>query len=259
MTHHLSGGVVPGKLKGKVALITGAGRRIGRALAVALAEEGVHIVAHDRRIRESETIKVCEEVEGCGARSWKIIADLDKEDEYESLMTRAFAAAGTVDILINNASIFQSGTLREVGWEDVKRHMHVNAWTPFFLTREFTRLAGGGKIINLLDTKITGYDRRHAAYILSKQALALLTKMCALEFAPGFTVNGIAPGPILPPEGKDDSYLDHLVQNLPLKRRGGTGDVCDAAIYLLKADFVTGQVLYVDGGKHLREEEWTGS
>jgi pteridine reductase len=254
MTHHLAIPSIPGKLHGKVALITGAGRRIGRGLAIALAEEGVNIIAHDRQVREPETIKVCGEVESCGAKAWKIIADLEKPQEYESLVARTFAIAGRVDILINNASLFQPGTLDNIGWGDVTRHMHVNAWTPFVLTREFTRLAHSGKIINLLDTKIAGFDKQHAAYILSKQTLALLTRMCALEFAPAFTVNGVAPGLILPPEGKDPGYLDQLAQTVPLKRHGGPADIADAVIYLLKSDFVTGQVLYVDGGHHLEGE-----
>jgi pteridine reductase len=254
MTHHLANPSAPDKLRAKVALITGAGRRIGRGIAIALAEEGVNIIAHDHQLREPETIKVCGEVEDCGARAWKISADLEKPEEYESLVARAFALAGRVDILINNASLFQPGTLGDVGWRDVTRHMHVNAWTPFVLAREFSRLAKSGKIINILDTKIAGYDRRHAAYILSKQTLALLTRMCALEFAPAFTVNGVAPGLILPPEGKDDGYLDQLAQAVPLKRHGGPADIADAVLYLLQSDFVTGQVLYVDGGRHLEGE-----
>ena len=134
------------------------------------------------------------------------------------------------------------------------RHLHVNAWTPLVLSREFARHAGRGKIINLLDTKIMGYDREHVAYILSKQMLAALTTMCAAEFAPAVTVNAIAPGLILPPSGKDETYLASLAQTVPLRRHGGPGDITDAALYLLKSDFVTGQVIYVDGGRHLREE-----
>ena len=133
------------------------------------------------------------------------------------------------------------------------RHLQVNAWAPFVLSREFARLAGRGKIINLLDTKIISSDRTHVAYLLSKQMLAALTSMCALEFAPNVTVNGIAPGLILPPPGKDDSYLEQLAQTVPLKRRGSPDDIADAARYLLQSDFVTGQIIYVDGGRHLRE------
>ncbi|HSA78245.1 MAG TPA: SDR family NAD(P)-dependent oxidoreductase, partial [Nitrospirota bacterium] len=97
---------VQNNLQGKIALVTGASRRIGRAIAIALAEEGVHIVAHDRRGLEPETIKVCDEVIGCGAKAWRVIADLEKPEEYETLIARVLKTAGSIDIVINNASIF---------------------------------------------------------------------------------------------------------------------------------------------------------
>jgi hypothetical protein len=246
-------GTALGKLKGKVALVTGASKRIGRALAIALAEEGVHIVAHDRRNLEADTIKVCSEVIDCGAKSWPVMADLEKPEEYETLIARALRAAGSLDILVNNASIFLPSTIMDVGFGDVMQHVHVNAWTPFVLSREFSRLVKRGKIVNLLDTKITGHDREHVAYILSKHALSILTGMCALEFAPDITVNAVAPGLILPPAGKDEAYLDRLAQTVPLKRHGGPDDIAEAVLYLLGSDFVTGQVIYVDGGRHLLE------
>ena len=241
------------KLKGKVALVTGASRRIGRALAMALAEEGVNIVAHDRRDLEQETARVCDEVVGCGAKSWNVSADLEKPEEYETLVARAINTAGSLDILINNASIFQPSTLMDMGFNDLMRHIHVNAWSPLVLSREFSRLAGRGKIINLLDTKIIGYDLAHVAYILSKRMLADLTAMCAREFAPAITVNAVASGLILPPAGKDENYLNTMSHAVPLKRHGEPDDIADAALYLLKSDFVTGQVVYVDGGRHLLE------
>jgi NAD(P)-dependent dehydrogenase (short-subunit alcohol dehydrogenase family) len=245
---------VHNNLDGKVALITGASKRIGRALAIALAEEGVNIVAHDRRSQEAETAKVCGEVEDCGARSWSVIADLEKPGEYESLVAQALHTAGSLDILVNNASLFLPNTLMDLGFGDLTRHLHVNAWAPFVLSREFARLVRRGKIINLLDTKIAGHDPAHVAYILSKHTLAVLTRMCALEFAPGITVNAVAPGPILPPAGKDDDYLEQLAQKLPLKRHGGPGDIADAVLYLLRSDFVTGQTIFVDGGRRLVED-----
>jgi pteridine reductase len=241
-------------LKGKTALVTGAGKRIGRAIALALAEEGVHIVAHARQAQDSETDKVGDEVIGRGVKSWRVFADLEKPEEYEALVSRTLETAGSLDFVINNASLFLPETLGEARFESLSQHIQVNAWAPLVLTREFARLVGRGKIVNLLDTRILGYDRAHVAYILSKQMLASLTKMCAIEFAPGITVNAVAPGLILPPVGKDDAYLDRLASSLPLKRRGGPNDIADAVVYLLKSDFVTGQVIYVDGGRHLLEE-----
>ena len=242
-----------GKLKGKVALVTGASKRIGRALAIALAEEGVHIVAHDRRNLEADTIRVCGEVADCGAKSWPVMADLEEPEEYEPLIAQALRAAGSLDILVNNASIFFPSTIMDVGFGDVMQHVHVNAWTPFVLSREFARVAGRGRIVNLLDTRITGHDGTHVAYQMSKQMLAAFTRICALEFAPDVTVNGVAPGLILPPAGKDEAYLDRLAQTVPLKRHGDPDDIAEAVLYLLRSDFVTGQIIYVDGGRHLLE------
>jgi hypothetical protein len=139
--------------------------------------------------------------------------------------------------------------------DDLNRTIQVNAWVPFLLSRDFARLAGRGKIINLLDTMIEGYDWNHAAYILSKQVLALLTRMTALKFAPAITVNAIAPGLILPPSGKGQDYLEERARTVPLQRHGSPRDIADAAVYLLKSDFVTGQVVYVDGGRHLMEND----
>jgi NAD(P)-dependent dehydrogenase (short-subunit alcohol dehydrogenase family) len=123
------------------------------------------------------------------------------------------------------------------------------------LSREFARLAGHGKIINLLDTRIVGDDRSHVAYILSKQVFALLMNRMAVEFAPRITVNGVAPGLILPPAGKDESYLEDLARTIPLKRHGDPADIADAVLYLLNSDFVAGQVIFVDGGRHLMEQK----
>jgi pteridine reductase len=253
MTHHTLNMIQP-KLQGTVALVTGASRRIGRAIAMALAEAGVSIVAHDRGGLEPETVKVCEEVVACGAKSWKVFADLEKPEEYETLIARAVAAAGSLDILINNASLFQPNTLSNVDFASLTQHMHINAWAPLALSRDFARLVGHGKIVNILDARITGYDRAHVAYQLSKQMLAGLTRICAAEFAPNIAVNAVAPGAILPPPGKDEGYLNQLGKTLPLKRHGKTEDVTDAVLYLLNSDFVTGQTLFVDGGLHLLEE-----
>ncbi|HUI46946.1 MAG TPA: SDR family oxidoreductase [Nitrospirota bacterium] len=254
MTSHITDRSVPKPLEGKIALITGASKRIGRAIAIALAEEGVGIVAHDRSALEGEIVKVCDEVAGCGAKSWKIIADLEKKEDYESLISRSIQTAGSLEILINNASIFFPSTIADVGFRDITRHVQVNAWTPFVLCREFARLGGRGKIINLLDTRIAGYDREHVAYILSKRMLATMTRMCALEYAPAITVNGVAPGLILPPAGKDEDYLARLAQTMPLRRHGEPGDVTGAVLYLLGSDYITGQIIYVDGGQHLLED-----
>ena len=240
----------PEGLGGKTALVTGAAKRIGHEIAIALAKEGVNVVAHYRASAD-EAIALCTELADRGVKAWPLKADLAKPEECEGLIARAREIAGRLDLLINSASVFLPGTLEEMQLKDLTRHMQVNAWAPFVLSREFARTAGRGKIVNLLDTRVGGYDWSHAAYILSKHALWVLTKMTAVAFAPDITVNGVAPGLILPPPGEDDSYLDRLTHTVPLKRHGEPADVAQAVIYLLKSDFVTGEVIRVDGGRHL--------
>jgi pteridine reductase len=240
------------RLQGQTALITGAAKRIGREIAVALAEEGVNIVIHYR-----SSAQEAEELHGHlavqGVKSWLVRADFENAEETETLIEQSIEIAGSLDILVNSASMLPEGTLNDVSFEDLVQNMQVNAWAPFVLSREFARRMGRGKIVNLLDSRLNGYDWSHVAYFLSKHVFSVLTEMTALEFAPEITVNGVAPGLILPPPGKDESYLDPLVDAVPLKRHGSPRDIAEAVIYLLKSDFMTGHVIHVDGGRHLVE------
>lgn len=237
-------------LEGRCALITGGARRLGRAITLALAGDGSDVVIHYSTSAD-EAASLAEEAASLGVKAHTTKADL--ADGPESLIERAFEAAGSIDILVNSASIFPEGTLADITFEDLKENIAVNAWAPFALTRAFAGKASKGSVINLLDTRIIGFDRAHAAYAFSKQMLAQMTTVAALEYAPGITVNGVAPGLVMPPEGKDDSYLERISGALPLKRHGSPEDVTRAVLFLLKSGFVTGQVIYVDGGRHLRE------
>ncbi len=242
-----------GSLQGKTALVTGAARRIGRAVSAALAGAGVNVVIHDHESLHGECENICDEMDRLGVRTWIVTADFEDPADTASVIGRALKAAGKLDILINSAAVFRPDTLRDADFKGLMDHMQVNAWAPLILSREFAGAAGKGKIINLLDTRISGYDWKHLTYILSKHALHILTKMTALEFAPGITVNAVAPGLILPPPGKDMGYLEGLAETVPLKRHGGPDDIVDAVLFLLESEFITGQVIYADGGRHLTE------
>ena len=238
-------------LQGKTALITGASKRIGRETALALAEQGANIVIHFNR-SDKDARQLAQELEKKGVRAWTVQADFRCPDEYRSLIARARSMAGELDILINNASIFPAETLAELAWSRFSADMEVNAWVPLTLSRDFAQRVDGGSIINLHDTHLEGFDFRHAGYILSKHVLAELTRMMALTFAPRVTVNAVAPGLILPPPGADESYLESHSHALPLQRHGGPRDIAEAIVFLLRSDFITGQVIYVDGGRHLQ-------
>ncbi len=241
------------RLDGKTALVTGAAKRIGRGIALALADAGVNVVVHYRE-SFAEADKLRAELVARGVKSWLLEADFDDAAAPGRLIADVITAAGSLDILVNSASLFLPSTIADMDFTSLMRHLQVNTWSPLVLSREFARRVGRGKIINMLDSRISGHDRSHVAYILSKQALSVLTEMMAVEFAPGITVNGVAPGLILPPPGKDGAYLDDLAKGIPLKRHGDPGDIADAVLYLLRSDFVTGQVIFVDGGRRLMEQ-----
>ena len=243
-------GVVLIELSGKTALVTGAAKRIGRAIASGLAREGVNVVVHYNRSR-FEAEKLQKELTDLGVKSWLVQADLGSSDSCTEIIKKSAGLAGSLDILVNNASVFFPLDIKAVKLEDIEAEMLTNAWAPFLLTRCFSEELRSGSIVNILDTRIVGYDFNHFAYYLSKRMLEVLTMSMALKLAPNITVNGVAPGLILPPEGKDFSYLEQKKDTVPMKKYGSPSDVVDAVLFLIRSQYITGQVIYVDGGKHL--------
>jgi pteridine reductase len=237
-------------LSQKAALVTGAARRIGRALSLGLAKAGVNVVVHYFQ-SASEGQALCVELEARGVKAWPLAADLGDPSAISTLVARARDVAGPLDVLINNASIFEADSIEGLSYEAMERHLRINAWAPLVLSREFARHTERGHIINLLDTKLESGDRSHVSYLLSKRLLSTLTRMVALEFAPRIAVNAVAPGLILPPLGEGMDYLERLSRGVPLQRSGTPDDVVQAALFLLGSEFVTGQVIHVDGGAHL--------
>lgn len=237
-------------------LITGAANRIGRALARNLAHQAAAIVIHYRS-SQSSAEELAKEIRDNGTTTFTIAANLESPAEAQNLLKRVWDIAGPIDVLINNASIFETGRLTEISMDDIQRNMMTNAFAPFLLSRSFAQLnkdrasAVLPVTINFLDSRITEYDRQHAAYHLAKRTLFALTKMMALEFAPNVRVNAVAPGLILPPAGKDRAYLEQLKSANPLKSIGNVDQITAAVRFLIDNEFVTGQVIYVDGGRHL--------
>jgi NAD(P)-dependent dehydrogenase (short-subunit alcohol dehydrogenase family) len=238
-------------LVGKTALITGAAKRIGRELAESLSAAGASVLIHHSRSRE-DAEALCQELTSRGSRAWTVQADFNKSDEVASLFERAEREAGPIDIVVNSASIFEKSLLADFTEDELFRGIRINAMAPLVLTRALAKRGRPGHVLNLLDTHVTGFDRTHAAYHLSKRMLLDLTRMTALEFGPLLQVNAIAPGLVLPPEGRDNAYMEKLAANTALKRVGNPRGVADAALYLLQSDYLTGQVIYYDGGEHLR-------
>lgn len=239
------------ELSGKIALITGGAKRIGKAIAFALASNGTNIVIHYKS-SEKEAENIAKEIENLGVKAWIIKADLSISSEAENLIPNIRKETGDIHILINNASIFDKSKLIDFSTEVLMDNIRINALAPLLLSRSFAEQKIEGNIVNFLDTKIIEYDKEHTAYHLSKLMLFSMTKMMALEFAPLVRVNAIAPGLILPPPGQDISYLEKLSVTNPLKKFGSPDDITNAVLFLLSSDFITGQVIFVDGGYHLK-------
>lgn len=239
-------------LVGQLALVTGGALRLGRAVAEALVEEGAHVVVHYRSsAREAD--ETVARLRTKGSEAWALQADLEDPAQAGRLVERAAEVAGKpVDIVINSASIFDPSRVLEFDDAELARNIQINAFAPLQLCRGLAAQNRPGQIINFLDTRMVDYDREHAAYHLSKRMLHAITRMLALELAPDIRVNAVAPGLILPPPGKDESYLAELVESVPLKRHGSAQDVVRAVRFLLHSNFVTGQVIYLDGGRNLR-------
>ncbi|MGB8779171.1 MAG: SDR family oxidoreductase [Candidatus Bathyarchaeia archaeon] len=240
------------ELAGKTALVTGGAKRIGKAIAVGLAKQGANIIIHYGK-SENEARELRDEIVEIGRKSWIVSADLGNPELCKELIAQAYGLSGEIDILVNNASIFSANGVNDVRLEDIEVNMLTNAWAPFLLSRYFSEKTDHGKIVNILDTRVAGYDFNHFAYYLSKRMLEILTRSMALKLAPNITVNAIAPGLILPPQGKDYVYLEQKKDTVPLKKYGSVSDIVETVIFLLRSDFVTGQIVYVDGGKHLTQ------
>jgi pteridine reductase len=238
-------------IRGKTALVTGAAKRIGRAIALALAQHGAHVVIHYHTSR-AEAHTTAEDMRACGVKARTIQADLNDLEQAAAMLTELHPQTGTLDILINSASIFPADQVMDFSATSFQQNMAVNALAPLWLSRAFAHQTQSGAIINLLDTRILDYDASHTAYHLSKRTLFTLTKMLSRELAPGIRVNGVAPGLILPPPGKPEAYLQQFTRSNPLQRIGTLEDVTEAVLFLLRSDFITGQIIYVDGGRHLK-------
>jgi pteridine reductase len=224
-------------LKGKRALVTGGAVRIGRAITEALQAEGAEVVVH-----------YCASCEDAKALSpFTVQGNLESSEAC----CRMIDEAGDLDILVNNASLFTRDRLADSVPERVKREFMVNLFAPMELMRLFAAQAKEGAVINLLDRRIRANDSTALPYSITKKGLEELTKLAALDLAPRIRVNAVAPGPILPPPGDSGENFVARAGRVPLEMFPTPGNIAEAVLFLLKAEYCTGQVIYVDGGQHL--------
>lgn len=236
----------------QTALITGAAKRVGKAMAFHLAEKGWNIALHyNLSANEAET--VCAELrkEFPELQFELFQANLAKADEVEKLIPEVQQKMGEPQLLINNASVFEPARITETSHDFFDDQFNINFRAPFLLTKIFAVTCRSGLIVNFTDTRIVSNDGKYAAYSLAKKALWELTKMAALELGPKIRVNAIAPGLTLPPEGKDQDYLEALSHKIAMKKTGGIEPILKALDYIIDNDYLTGQLLFCDGGENL--------
>jgi pteridine reductase len=241
------------ELNGKVAVVTGGAVRLGKALALALAEQGARLVIHYSSSTgpAQETVT---EIKAMGSDALTVQADFSQLGQVPSIVERAVAHFGQVDILVNSAAIFEPGKWDDTTEANWDRHFAINLKTPFFLSQAFAKHVGperAGHIVNIADWRGVRPGIGHVAYTLTKAALIAMTKSLALALAPNIQVNAIAPGMILPPHGEDRSYLERKAGKIPAQRVGSPEEIGKALIFLLRSDFVTGDLIFVTGGEHL--------
>jgi NAD(P)-dependent dehydrogenase (short-subunit alcohol dehydrogenase family) len=240
------------------ALVTGAGRRLGRAVALDLARAGWGVVIHFSR-SEPAALAVANEVREASGAAALVRAELNDPAERGALIGHAIEAAGApLSALVNCAAIFEHDTIDTLSEEALQRHISVNTLTPALLAREFAEALPEeerGVVVNFLDFKLANPYPDHFSYTLSKYALAGATELLARALAPRVRVNAVAPGYVLAAPGQSDEDFQRLHDDVPLKRGPNPEDIAHAVRFLIENPAVTGQIIYVDAGRRFITHE----
>ena len=240
-------------LTGRVALVTGAGRRVGRAIALALGARGMHVVVHfnGSRTGADETARLI--TEGGGQASVEQ-ADLTQVEAANELVDRAIAWRGALSALVNSAAIMLRTPVGETAAPDWDTMFALNVRAPYFLSQRAAPAlaASHGAIVNIADLAAFESWPAYVPHGMTKAAVVQMTRAMARVLAPDVRVNAVAPGVVLLPEGWSEEEAEHLRSTTPLRRLGSPEDVAQVVVFLLEAQYVTGEVIRVDGGRHIR-------
>ena len=234
-------------IDGKVTLITGSAKRVGKEIALELARRGARIAVHYRS-NETEAKKVA------GSQGVTFQADLRDSKAVEMMFHGIESTFGGLDILINSASVFSPSTADNATPEDWDLQIDTNAKAPFFLAQRAARLMrnrGAGKIINIADVAGEVIWPAYFPYSVSKAALIAVNRGLAKTYAPAIQVNAIAPGPILFPDYYTEGQKRSAIERTLLKRAGSPQDIVNAVMFLVENDYITGELIHVDGGRHI--------
>jgi pteridine reductase len=242
--------------QGRVALITGAAKRVGRVVCLALADAGFLIAIHHRESKKDAEELLAQIIAKHGSGSAKLFqADLADEKELVALPHRVHREFGQLDLLINNASVFHKTPLAGLNRADIEKFHTIHVVTPALLCAESAQYLKAGKpghIINIGDVYSRFAKKDYLAYTVSKAGLEALTRQLAVELAPEILVNAISPGAILAPvDGAGPETMDKILARIPLGRFGEPEDIAKAVLFLAGSDYITGQTIVIDGGRTL--------
>tara|TARA_B100001964_G_scaffold43690_1_gene48613 strand:- start:4475 stop:5191 length:717 start_codon:yes stop_codon:yes gene_type:complete len=235
----------------KSVLITGGAKRLGKEMALSLAQKGWDVALHFRN-SESDAETTRQRIEKTGVVCRLFQANLERAHEAVDMLRKVLKEFPELDLLVNNASVFDESPLATVDEEVFDRQFDVNFKSPFFMTQQYTKNCRSGHVVNILDTKIqSNRAGRFTAYNLSKKALMHLTQMSAIDLAPRFRVNAIAPGPVLKASHASEEEFQIRIQQTPLKLEIPGSSIVSALNYLIENPNLTGEILYCDNGSHL--------
>lgn len=231
-------------------LVTGSAIRLGRAIALDFAKRGYDIALHYNS-SEEKARQTLEEIKTFGVECKTFKFDLSNTRELEKNINEVFETFPNLTVLVNSASGYIHGEIKETKIEDYESLFDINLKAPFFLTKFFAQKCRKGNIINIIDNKISYNQNSYSAYLLTKKSLYELTKLSALEFAPNIRVNGVSPGVILPASIRTEEYINYRINGIPLKMKGNEKNITNAIFSLIDNNFITGQIITVDGGEGL--------
>ncbi|MFO7893900.1 MAG: SDR family oxidoreductase [Longimicrobiales bacterium] len=240
-------------MEGKVGLVTGGAHRVGRALVLGLARAGADVAIHYHSSGD-EAAATADQVRATGRRAETFQADLSDPDAAAGLAGAVAESMGRLDVLVNNASLFESAPFRDVSLEAWDRVMAVNLRAPFLLLQATASLleASDGVAVNIADLAGVQVWPAFPHHGVSKAGLIHLTRVAARSLAPDVRVNCIVPGTVLPPEDYTRGQVETSIERTALKRIGSPDDVVEALLFLIRSDFATGSIVTVDGGRTLK-------
>jgi NAD(P)-dependent dehydrogenase (short-subunit alcohol dehydrogenase family) len=240
-----------------VAIVTGAARRIGAAVARRLAIEGFSLILHTSPASKGEGEAEGERIRESGGQAIAVACDLADADAAIVLFDAAERALAPITLLVNNASFFQPDRAEDFSGDLFERHIAVNLRAPLLLAQEMRRRLPAGRngaIVNIIDQRVLRPNPMYFTYSISKSALWAATITLAQAFAPRIRVNAIGPGPVFPNAYDGDAAFAAEAAALPLRGAASLEDICDAVVYLARASSVTGQFIAIDGGQHIAWE-----